>query len=609
MYLTSITSYLNPYQLVTTDRASIGGQPVRMLANTLSIDDAIGERSTASFTVVTDFGTRFYKGQPVEIYDKQTLLFRGVVDKSTEERPPGTAILYHNVSCVDWHYLADKRVIAKAYEMTAAGDIISDIITSILADEGVSAGDILPGPIVNEAVFNYVKVTEAIDAVAEKAGYVWYIDFDKRLHFRPRAEIVAPWTVTPNDIRTDVRVEHGNPMYRNTQYIKGGTDITDPQTQEFRGDGVTTTFVTGFKIAKVPTIALNGVPQTVGIRGLEEGRDWYWSKGENVISQDEDATPISENDVLSVTYQGEFPIVVISRDHAEITALSARESNSGIVEDVGDEPQTSNREAAFQSANAKLAKYGVIGRRIQFRTMRTGLAAGQLVTVDYPEHDLQSAEMLIESVTITDEDNVIWYDVSAVEGPEQGSWTRMFQAMATRGQAFIIRENISEDEILVTLAPFEKYWSAPENPNIFRQVYAAPDLFPSSDLYPPFGDGDRVKYLSWYNGSTEIGRKVITKQETEDGYIESTTFLAPTDANGAITHIGWWGGINATEANGSGVLVDRQPYAKEKTELEAIQVEKRDYRDFTPATGNLLITAQFMSDLYDRATELVAKSV
>lgn len=609
MYLTSITSYLNPYQLVTTDRASIGGQPVRMLANTLSIDDAIGERSTASFTVVTDFGTRFYKGQPVEIYDKQTLLFRGVVDKSTEERPPGTAILYHNVSCVDWHYLADKRVIAKAYEMTAAGDIISDIITSILADEGVSAGDILPGPIVNEAVFNYVKVTEAIDAVAEKAGYVWYIDFDKRLHFRPRAEIVAPWTVTPNDIRTDVRVEHGNPMYRNTQYIKGGTDITDPQTQEFRGDGVTTTFVTGFKIAKVPTIALNGVPQTVGIRGLEEGRDWYWSKGENVISQDEDATPISENDVLSVTYQGEFPIVVISRDHAEITALSARESNSGIVEDVGDEPQTSNREAAFQSANAKLAKYGVIGRRIQFRTMRTGLAAGQLVTVDYPEHDLQSAEMLIESVTITDEDNVIWYDVSAVEGPEQGSWTRMFQAMATRGQAFIIRENISEDEILVTLAPFEKYWSAPENPNIFRQVYAAPDLFPSSDLYPSFGDGDRVKYLSWYNGSTEIGRKVITKQETEDGYIESTTFLAPTDANGAITHIGWWGGINATEANGSGVLVDRQPYAKEKTELEAIQVEKRDYRDFTPATGNLLITAQFMSDLYDRATELVAKSV
>lgn len=342
------------------------------------------------------------------------------------------------------------------------------------------------GVIVQEAVFNYVPTTAALDALAEKTGFIWYIDFDKRLHFRSRSANVAPWVVTGADIMKDVTVEHGNPQYRNTQYIKGGTDITDPQTQEFKGDGKLTTFSTGFKVAKVPTTTLNGVPQTMGIRGVDSGKQWYWSKGENAISQDNAGTPLTVTDVLSVTYQGEFSMVVMSKDEAQISSRQTLEQNSGINEDVADEPQTTNREAAFQSANAKIQKYGVIGRRIQFRTRRIGLEAGQIATVNLPEHGINNAELLIESVQISDNAKLLFYDVSAVEGPEQGSWTRMFQAMVTRGQAFVIRENISETDVLVTFQSFSESMAWSEG--VAQAVYACPvpsvNLFPSSLLFP-----------------------------------------------------------------------------------------------------------------------------
>ena len=48
-----------------------------------------------------------------------------------------------------------------------------------------------------------------------------------------RSTETAPWTATANDmIDSSVSVEHGNSLYRNTQYVRGGKDITDPLTEK-----------------------------------------------------------------------------------------------------------------------------------------------------------------------------------------------------------------------------------------------------------------------------------------------------------------------------------------------------------------------------------------
>lgn len=600
---------------------------VNIRQDSLTIDDGIEERSTCAFVVIDPDSNHYHQGESVivasdlwndikiwddaKIWEDDTIHYAGFIEKPTEKKEPGTGVIFHSITCKDMHYLADKRIIAKAYENVSAGFIVSDLISDKLSSEGVTVGIIQDGPNVIEAIFNYTTVTTALESLAEKAGYIWYIDYDKKLYFMARETLVAPWTATAADMKADsVQVEHGNSSYRNTQYVKGGRDITDHLTENKLGDGATRSWTVGFKIAKEPVIKLNGIafqPSEIGIRGLEENKKYYWSKGDNTINQDESQSVLSASDTLSITYQGEFDIIVKTMNPEEIDDRQDIEGGSGIVEDVADEMTSTTREAAFEVANAKLKKYGVIGRRLSFRTRRKGLFAGQILTVNLPEHGI-NAEMLIESVDVSTEQNtVVWYDVTCAEGPEQQSWTKMFEVMATRGQSFVVRENINEEEVLITLKSFEKTWESTDSPNIFKELYASGTLYPSLALYPAFADIDRVKYVELLGSSNNvIVRKQVTKQT---GLLNSITYIAPFEGIGTIAKVRWYGGYWASQVNSSGIMVDEQPWAKVKTSIEALQIDKTDIRNFTPTTGTLAITARYMQGIDDNITKLEEMSV
>lgn len=761
----------------------IGGAVVEYVNDTLDIDEAIGERSTASFDCVglaTD--PHFQQGQQVEVFDDVTaeLIYAGVVDKPKEKYLTDAGKIHYQIDCKDWHYLADKRRIAKAYEDTYAGDIVRDILKKHLILEGVnnskivwesavnvgvaetssgftiektggtngvwdasvcsismvenveydayveatceviagnhvmvgfntldssvsytdidfaiyftasssnirvyeyglltytynilwSVGDRLKvalesgvikyyhndflfytslqsptfplkidtafyevgskitnvvfykeknntiqnGPNITEAVFNYVKVTDAIEALAEKAGFIWYIDENKILHFRARDTNVAPWTMTRADaLKNSISLEVGNPSYRNKQYIKGGRDITDPMDEFKAGDGKTRAWTTGFPIAKEPTILVNGVAvlaSDVGIKSVETGKKFYWSKGDPVFIQADNQPLLTSADTIKITYQGEFDIIAITYDGDQIEQRMNIEGNSGINEDVADEMANTNREASFQSANAKIKKYAVVGKRLKFSTIRSGLKAGQLLTVNLPEHELNNAEMLIESVQISIVKDHTIYNVACAEGPEQNSWAKMFGAMATRGQAFIVRKNISEKEILIVLEQFTKTWELADSPNIFKELYANDTLYPADTLYPMFAYADRIKYIEILDnlGAVLIRKKVTKQLNNNTASILSLFFIAGFEANGNIQTLKFYGGKLATSANNSGVLIDTIAYSRLKNELEAMQIDKTDNRNFVPATGTKALDPYYWQEVDDGVEQYLANS-
>ncbi|MGI5840155.1 MAG: hypothetical protein ACOX8W_10920 [bacterium] len=566
----------------------IAGTREKYIPQSLSITDAIGERTTCQFQIIDVYGAKeFRRGQPFEIRDNADVIAAGVIDSTSFVRRAGGQRL-HTVFCVDWHYLADKRIAAKAYEDTPAGDIVKDLIDTYLAAEGITytAESIQNGPVITEAVFNYVPVSRTLESLAEKAGFIWYIEIDKVLHFVDKATYAAPWAATASDmIRGTISYERSSPQYRNRQYIRGGRDITDPQTETKVGDGESRAFVVGYPIAKVPTVevSISGgayAVQTVGIRGLEENKNWYWNKGSNTVNQDDAGTVLTASDKVRITYQGEFDVIILSQNNDAITARQAIEGGgSGIVEDVFDDMNISSREAGFEIAAQKLSKYSVEGSRFRFRTTRPGLAPGQLLSITHAGYGLSTEEMLIEQVAISTDGILTYYDITAIQGPEVGSWVKLFAAMATRGEAFVVRENIREDQILTTMSDFSKDWTEAEQPNIFRQVRPSAALFPGVSTFPAFAANDRVKYLVFYNGGVELFRKAITQQTGEDtDEILSVTYIAPFEANGTITHAGWIGGYKATATAGTGVQVDLQAYLKEKTPLEALQINKTDRR-------------------------------
>jgi len=124
----------------------INGDKVGFVNNTIQFPNRIEERSTFSFTVFDDDGQKvFRKGMPVEIYFNDKKVFAGVVDRSVITRATPQGDRYHQITCIDYHYAADKRAVAAAYEKTKAGDIIKDksgarTMGTVLEAEGIAFG-------------------------------------------------------------------------------------------------------------------------------------------------------------------------------------------------------------------------------------------------------------------------------------------------------------------------------------------------------------------------------------------------------------------------------------------------------------------------------------
>lgn len=583
---------------------TINSVAVDIFVNSLSISDAIEERSTASFTVRDTLGVlTILKGQPVLITDNMSnTIFAGFVNDATAQKNAGSTLIVWKMNCIDNHYLADKRIIAKAYLNMTAGDIVQDIITNYLGIEGVTPGTIQDGNVISQAIFNYVPITTALNSLADQAGFWWSIDFSKALQFQDRNSVISPWVATGEDIQANsLTVARNNPNYRNKQYIKGGKDTTDIMTETQYGDGALTAFTTGFPIAKEPIVIVNDSYKTIGIKGIDTNKDWYWTEGDAVVTQDTAGKVLGKTDYIEVVYQGLFNVMAITESPEAIDAMKTIEGiGTGIVEEVEDEPDNSSIDMAFQSGNAMLQKYAVLGQKIIFDTLRSGLEAGQLLTINVPEHNLNNLEVLIENVDIKDESGLYYiYTITAVEGPEEGSWEKVFGKMAANNISNVILNNISANEVLVTVNSFTKNWNSGDNPYIFRELNPSPALYPSPSLYSCFDVADRCKYMEFgYNvsgltpatslypstalyPSFDEGivyfRKVVTKHSGSTTLL-STTYVSTWEANGSIISVKWYSGDSATDALGSGIKTDQQTYIKSKTLLEAIQINHTDVK-------------------------------
>ena len=108
---------------------------------TLRIRDTVNQRSTASFTLVDpDCNYHPEAGQPIEIYDGDNdLVFSGLIDQPEEVSPMGADVLYIDIEAVDNQAICDRRRVIESYDNTQAGDIVQDIITKVLSDEGITA--------------------------------------------------------------------------------------------------------------------------------------------------------------------------------------------------------------------------------------------------------------------------------------------------------------------------------------------------------------------------------------------------------------------------------------------------------------------------------------
>ena len=503
--------------------ALINDVPVFVIAGTLSITGTIGKRSTASFTAYTPSGTHFPQYAQAYIADLSgNLVFAGYVT-TPQETPVGyRGNLLQTITMCDKHWLADKRIIAAAYTNMTCGAIVQNILNTILASEGVTVGQIYDGIIpaltlypsttmypgfnvglVPSATFVYCTVAQALDALAKEASnsgvpYYWMIDQNAQLWFVPYTAVVNSTLVDGSQIDqvgNPPTLTRANPQYRNTQYLLGGYAQTSVQTETRVGDGNTVAWPMGYELAAAPTItvSLNGgafTSQSVGVKGVSTGQQYYWQQNSAIITQDSGVAKLRGapfNDVLQVVYTGQYPNVIVSSDSGQIAYQQGVDGSTGIVEQSATDATITSTSVGYNRASTLLTRYATQGMQLVFWTQQAGFVQGQLITVNLAMFGLGMAQMLIEQVDITDNDGLnIWYTITAIIGAYDVTWVDFFATLL--GSSTIANSiNVGLGQSVSVIVPFTATVTPAAVLNVIGH-FSCPicnrTLYPQTTLYP-----------------------------------------------------------------------------------------------------------------------------
>lgn len=412
--------------------------------------ETINARSTCSFSLLDLYGNgKPELGTSVELFDEEdNKVFGGMVDKGTKTRLSSSNVLQYDITCCDYHQLAEKRLIAETYVNKTAGYIVNHIITNYLTDENITAGIIATGATFTKVTFSYKKASDCLDELSSLTGSQWVINPDKTLDFFEKRTNTASWNVTDSSQINNIVIEDNREEYRNVQYVRGVKGITSTKINSFNGDGKTQVFTCSYPLSTKPSLKINAVsvPTTdIGIKEVDDDKLWYWAKSEKEIIQTSTETALSSTQTLEVTFKGEFPTIIMRRKEDQILKRQNVENNSGLYEKVEINKTIETENSGLEYARGKLRRYAQFNKVLGYTTELNGLKAGQIQNVNKTFFGI-SGEFLIEQINFTAlGDGKIEYSIKAISGESVGGWTYFFKELLKRGEEFVIGEN----EILV----------------------------------------------------------------------------------------------------------------------------------------------------------------
>jgi hypothetical protein len=333
-------------------------------------------------------------------------------------------------------------------------------VTLSVKDPEIGNGALIPN-----TSYAYVKsVGQSYDDLASQSTsphpYMCWIGDDLKLHFKHNQAQPAPFylaTANGNILWA------GNPPvvsrpdmnYRNHQIVDGGMDIATVSPVTRKGDGFTQTWIMPGNLAQAPIITLDGQAQTIGVQGVDTGKDFYYQIGSNAVSQDSTEVPPGSLDTIVFSNLAIQTQVRVIQDNVNGTGVYAGTigqtqvaaimgatgiMDTGIVEDYVSVPGL-NQAAATTLNTSLLQQFGRLGRDIPLSTNQWGLAPGMLVGITIPQNGVINAFPLITKVTITarptsDTNNptvvgglLYQFDVDTTEGAVLGDWSNLFSKL------------------------------------------------------------------------------------------------------------------------------------------------------------------------------------
>ena len=472
MFVTTIAAYVGPTE-VTLAAPPITGiyntgfytvicyRRALMQMDTVELDSSIapGTRDTLNFTVLgpdNDYIARFSTiamGQPVYFRSTDAAvgdIFGGYIDTCTVANYPGYPNTYSwACTCASWAGLAMRRVVPPALPTTYAGvnaDIVfAKLVLTMLSDDGVAI-NATSAPAVSIAVPAGANVGQLLDQLVQlittpTQGWYWTADAWRTFILAPYGATSAPWGITDGtnllagDTPLQVSIQQTHNKMANFAYAIGQNTLLNALNATIHGDGTSRTFNLPQAIGATPTITLNSGAQTVGVLGVDTGKNWYWSQGSTTLTQDSGGTILVVSDTLLVAYELETVGVAQAPNEGSLVLQNQIEGTSGEY-DYSTSITTPILPADLLTiAETYVNQYGDPATTVSASTLRPGLKTGQLQSISFPRAGIASASYLIATIKMTTHNNIIQWDYTAFGGANIGNAVTALVAFINRGTA------------------------------------------------------------------------------------------------------------------------------------------------------------------------------
>lgn len=418
--------------------------------NTLNIVDAVGQVQTCECEVEDRHGSLNYKvNQSFHVQDSLVSIFYGDVDEvevSSFESPydvnSTNARVGSPVGARLWRlrgtglsHLATRRVTGafSAQSRIAIATVVSALAAPLGVAQQISTagGLVLSDTFISEQETIAQALTRLADLATGLSGvvHIWVIDYPgtsfstPTLYFEPITARFATSSLGVGGYPVKsgtIRVRTSREQFANSailkldRYLKGGGDA---QVEHKVGSDVFLgTLSLTSPLAGEPTILVNNVEETVGIKDSDVGKNWYWALGSNVLRVGTSAA--GGSDTIDVTYAAHDLRAVTATDAASVASY-------GLFQMPVQTPDSGNTASPALQAALELARHSNFITEITCtaRVPSGAFKAGQLIPVVLSGMGslgvvAVSGYFYCKSIRTYDEDlTILWRDFSLIAGP------------------------------------------------------------------------------------------------------------------------------------------------------------------------------------------------
>lgn len=364
---------------------------------------------TCSFAIK---GSKPLEGSEVIIEDSnltEPRLFAGIIDRV--ELVNNKAPLVWKVDCQDYTLQMDKKLVVETYQNLSADAIVRDILLKYCPD--FSAAGVASGAPVIESTgtdFSYILPSECMKWLCDYIGWQWYVDYYKVVHFFDPAElgVAAPMTLRPGGRFSNFKVSIDHQGLRNRVYVLGGSMLSDPQTIEWKADGVARIWVLPW-IPNECSLRVGGVTKSVGVEGVDEedSNDYLVNLGDGYLRCSAGTNTPASGVTMALTARQNIDVITTVEDLSSQAAIAAIEGGDGVYEHFIKDDTLVTIEAAEAAGNADLREWANPKTSGSFITAVPGWEPGQLVSIELPDRGV-NAVFLVQKVTISLSEAGLW---------------------------------------------------------------------------------------------------------------------------------------------------------------------------------------------------------